>query len=277
MAYIGKQPVIGNFVKLDAISVVNGQASYTMQNGGANFTEYANVNQFLVSLNGILQSPTTSFAVSGSTITFASNLVTGDVIDFIIVLGNTLDVGVPSDNTVSLAKLTATGTKDATTFLRGDNTFAEAGGGKVLQVASVNWGGASGTTSGTYIQADSNFEVSLTPSSTSNKILILMGGGNIDITGSAQMEIGMFRKIGAGSFTEMTITDVDGNTSVKVGYQNLGFTLQSHSFNYLDSPNTTSAVTYSPYYRSRSGTVYFNNTESSNNWNVNLTIMEIQG
>ena len=35
----------------------------------------------------------------------------------------------PSDSTVSLAKLTATGTKDATTFLRGDNTFAEAGGG----------------------------------------------------------------------------------------------------------------------------------------------------
>jgi hypothetical protein len=100
-----------------------------MQNGGANFTEYSNVNQFLVSLNGILQSPTDSFTVSGSTITFASNLITGDVIDFIIVLGNSLDVGVPSDNTVSLAKLTATGTKDATTFLRGDNTFAEAGGG----------------------------------------------------------------------------------------------------------------------------------------------------
>ena len=128
MAYIGKTPVIGNFVKLDAISVVNGQAAYTMQNGGANFTEYSNVNQFLVSLNGILQSPTDSFTVSGSTITFASNLVTGDIIDFIIVLGNTLDVGVPSDNTVSLAKLTATGTKDATTFLRGDNTFASAGG-----------------------------------------------------------------------------------------------------------------------------------------------------
>jgi hypothetical protein len=34
----------------------------------------------------------------------------------------------PSDSTVSLDKLTATGTKDATTFLRGDNTFASAGG-----------------------------------------------------------------------------------------------------------------------------------------------------
>ena len=36
--YIGKQPAFGNFVKLDAISAVNGQAAYTMQNGGSNFT-----------------------------------------------------------------------------------------------------------------------------------------------------------------------------------------------------------------------------------------------
>jgi len=33
------------------------------------------------------------------------------------------------DGTVGLADLSATGTKDATTFLRGDNTFASAGGG----------------------------------------------------------------------------------------------------------------------------------------------------
>jgi len=77
----------------------------------------------LCSVNGILQKSGSSFTVSGSTITFASNLVTGDVIDFIHILGSVLDLGVPSDNTVSLAKLTATGTKDATTFLRGDNTF----------------------------------------------------------------------------------------------------------------------------------------------------------
>jgi len=108
MAYIGKTPVLGNFVKLDAISVVNGQAAYTMQNGSVNFTSYDNVNQFLVSLNGILQSPTDSFTVSGSTLTFASNLSTGDVIDFVMVLGNTLDVGTPSDNTVTTAKLAST-------------------------------------------------------------------------------------------------------------------------------------------------------------------------
>ena len=113
MAYIGKTPVIGNFVKLDSITVVNGQAAYTMQNGGVNFTSYDNVNQFLVSLNGVLQAPTDSFTVSGSTLTFASNLSTGDVIDFVLVLGNSLDIGTPSDNTVTAAKIGANAVTNA--------------------------------------------------------------------------------------------------------------------------------------------------------------------
>ena len=132
MPFIGRQPTIGNFQVCDAISVVNNQAAYTMQVGGVNVSPES-ANHMLVSLNGILQAPTSSFTVSGSTITFASNLVTGDVIDFIQILGNVLDLGVPSDNTVSLAKLTATGTKDATTFLRGDNTFAEVPAGGITE------------------------------------------------------------------------------------------------------------------------------------------------
>jgi len=128
MPFIGRQPTIGNFQVCDAISVVNGQAAYTMQVGGVNVSPES-ANHMIVSLNGVIQKPTDAYTVSNSVITFASNLVTGDVIDFIQILGNVLDLGVPSDNTVSLAKLTATGTKDATTFLRGDNTFAEAGGG----------------------------------------------------------------------------------------------------------------------------------------------------
>ena len=104
MAYIGKEPTIGNFQKCDAISVVNGQAAYTLQVGGTNVVPES-VNHMLVSLNGILQAPTDSFTVSGSTLTFASNLATGDVIDFVMILGNVLDLGVPSDNTVTAAKL----------------------------------------------------------------------------------------------------------------------------------------------------------------------------
>ena len=127
MAYIGREPQIGNFQVCDAISVVNGQAAYTMQVNSVNVSPET-ANHMLVSLNGVLQAPGSSYTVSGSTITFASNLVTGDVINFIHILGSVLDLGVPSDSTVSLAKLTATGTKSSSTFLRGDNTFASASG-----------------------------------------------------------------------------------------------------------------------------------------------------
>ena len=102
--YIGKPPTVGNFQVCDAISVVNGQAAYTLQVGGVNVAPES-ANHMLVSLNGILQKPGSSFTISGSTMTFASNLATGDVIDFVQILGNVLDIGQPSDDTVTAAKL----------------------------------------------------------------------------------------------------------------------------------------------------------------------------
>jgi len=104
MPYVGKQPEIGAYKKLDTISVVNGQAAYTLQSGSVNYSP-ASANHLIVSLNGIVQSPQSSYNVSGSTITFASNLVTGDVINFILALGDVLDIGTPSDNTVTNDKL----------------------------------------------------------------------------------------------------------------------------------------------------------------------------
>jgi hypothetical protein len=104
MAYIGKEPIVGNFQKCDAITVVNGQAAYTLQVSSTNVVPES-ANHMLVSLNGILQAPVTSFTVSGSTLTFASNLATGDVIDFVILLGNVLDLGTVSDGTITAAKV----------------------------------------------------------------------------------------------------------------------------------------------------------------------------
>ena len=106
MSYIGRKPTVGNFQICDAISVVNGQAAYTMQVGSVNVIPQS-ANHMIVSLNGTIQKPNSSFTVSGSTITFASNLATGDVIDFIQILGDVLDLGVPSDATVTAAKLGA--------------------------------------------------------------------------------------------------------------------------------------------------------------------------
>ena len=101
--YIGKTPTVGAFQKCDAISVVNGQAAYTLQVGSANVSPES-VNHMIVSLNGVIQAPTTAYTVSGATLTFDSNLATGDVIDFVLLLGNVLDIGTPSDATITYAK-----------------------------------------------------------------------------------------------------------------------------------------------------------------------------
>ena len=107
MAYIGKQPVVGNFVKLDAITT-SATATYNLLNGGvAYFPQTA--NNCIVSLNGVIQSPTSAYTISGSTIVFDSALTSSDSIDFILVLGDVLAIGTPSDGTITSAKL-ASGT-----------------------------------------------------------------------------------------------------------------------------------------------------------------------
>ena len=120
--YIGREPQVGNFQVCDAISVVNGQAAYTMQVSSVNVSPET-ANHVLCSVNGILQQSGSSFTVSGSTITFASNLATGDVIDFIQILGNVLDLGVPSDATVTNAKTNFVSTSSAAGLqIKGDGT-----------------------------------------------------------------------------------------------------------------------------------------------------------
>jgi hypothetical protein len=60
-----------------------------------------------VSLNGVLQAPISSYTIVGSTIVFAAALTSSDSIDFITIMGDTLDLGVPSDGTVTEPKLAA--------------------------------------------------------------------------------------------------------------------------------------------------------------------------
>ena len=218
MAYIGKTPVIGNFQKCDSISVVNGQAAYTLQVGGANVSPQSE-NHMLVSLNGILQAPVDSFTVSGSTLTFASNLVTGDVIDFVMILGNVLDLGVPSDNTVSLAKLTATGTKDATTFLRGDNTFAAVVSGLTVADSwrlTTNFSGSATPISANLERADVRGAGQIGSAMTvSSGIWTFPSTGIYLIMAQAQVELGASA---TSLFRLETSVTTDNSTFNRVGY-----------------------------------------------------------
>jgi hypothetical protein len=106
MAYIGKQPIVGNFVKLDTITT-SATTTFNLTNGGVAYSPQS-ANNCIVSLNGVIQAPTSAYTISGSTIVFDSALTAADVIDFILVLGDVLNIGTPSDNTITTAKL-ATG------------------------------------------------------------------------------------------------------------------------------------------------------------------------
>jgi hypothetical protein len=122
MAYIGKQPTVGNFVKLDSITT-SATTTFNLTNGGVAYSPQS-ANNCIVSLNGVIQSPNTSFTISGSTIVFASALTSSDVIDFILVLGDVLNIGTPSDATVGFSKITSnliTGATAETSIAGGDS------------------------------------------------------------------------------------------------------------------------------------------------------------
>ena len=124
MAYIGKTPTVGNFVKLDTITT-SATATFNLTNGGVAYSPQS-PNHCIVSLNGVIQSPTTSFTISGSTIVFASALTATDVIDFILVLGDVLNIGTPSDATVGFSKVTSnliTGATAETSIAGGDSVL----------------------------------------------------------------------------------------------------------------------------------------------------------
>lgn len=124
MAYIGKSPQVGNYIKLDAITT-SSTNTYNLLNGGVAFVPESALHM-LVSLNGVIQAPLTAYSVSGSTITFlpsSGTLSSSDTIDFILVLGNTLDIGTPSDSTVTNAKTNFVSTSSSAGLsIKGDGT-----------------------------------------------------------------------------------------------------------------------------------------------------------
>lgn len=111
MPYIGVAPSSGLFKKLDSITVVNGQAAYTMNYNSAAYKP-ATAEQLIVSVNGVIQAPNDAYTISGSTITFSENLVTGDVINFIVALGEVGNTVTPTDGSVDINKMSTSIMKD---------------------------------------------------------------------------------------------------------------------------------------------------------------------
>ena len=103
MAYLGRQPLVGNYQVLDAIVATTTDTYALTKDTVAVFPQTP--SNCIVSLNGVIQAPVDYYTISGSDIVFASALTGSDSIDFITVLGDVLSIGTPTDCTVTTAKL----------------------------------------------------------------------------------------------------------------------------------------------------------------------------
>ena len=154
-----------------------------------------------------------------------------------------------------LTKVEADGINLADTFAF-TGTVSGAGGGKVLQVLGASLASQLTTASTSFVTT--GVSVDITPASSSNKVALLFGLPTYAAVGS--------------HFVGTLYRD-----STNLGNSNWGMGFGSNSIAvnvngaFLDSPNTTSQVTYAIYCRSYSGTGY----AMINNALASLTVMEI--
>jgi hypothetical protein len=148
------------------------------------------------------------------------------------------------------------------------NTITNAGGtgstyapGHVVQVVHASNATGSGTTSASFL--DTGLTATITPRMASSKILILTSQAHFaarDAVIEVYMDVALLR----------TSTIL---TQVRLGYSAVGRgayrqSLQMSAFNWVDSPNTTSPVTYKTQHRSFESV-------SINSSSSHITLMEI--
>tara|TARA_B100000686_G_scaffold318881_1_gene369078 strand:- start:971 stop:1867 length:897 start_codon:yes stop_codon:yes gene_type:complete len=150
--------------------------------------------------------------------------------------------GIPAANltgSVATARL-GSGTASSSVFLRGDSTWASAGGGKVLQVVSSTL--TSGfTTTASSLTEITGLSCAITPSASSSKVYIMVDIGNVSIPAT---HFGAFQL--RRDSTEICIGDQVGSSRDRVTAPLYGPDTGSRYFgmNFLDSPSTTSATNY---------------------------------
>lgn len=158
------------------------------------------------------------------------------------------------------------------------DSLASGVGGKVLQVLQVFKSDTETISNPTSYTDISGLSVNITPSSTSNKILIL---GTYMVMGDTNTQgyVGLFRdstQIGLG---DANSSRVRASTQAYPNQTNQG---TNSSFCFLDSPSSTSQITYKLRTRNQgSGNVYVNRSQgwtnsaqSSTNAST-ITVMEI--
>jgi hypothetical protein len=107
MAYIGKSPLTGAYQVLDNIaSGFNASTvAFNLTVNGTAVSPGTEAN-CIISISGVVQDPS-AYTISGSQITFSSAPASSDTF-FGTILGDTFDIGTPTDATVTAGSLSST-------------------------------------------------------------------------------------------------------------------------------------------------------------------------
>ena len=200
-----------------------------------------------------------SIVVAGDTsgtITIAAPAVAGS---------GTLTLPTGTDTLVGKATTdTLTNKSIAATQLTGTIAAARLPTGSILQVINTTYATSTSTASSSLV--DTGLSASITPSSTSNKVLILV---NLAGLFSSSATVGQF-----------TITD--GSNNILLNFEGLtayaiaaGLSYGEAGTNYLHSPATTSSFTYKVRMKNVAGTGISINVISSGVSTSTMTLMEI--
>ena len=137
MAYIGVNPTSGQYKILDDISSgFNGSTTtFNLTSGGSAVLPQTDANA-IISISGVVQY-TSAYTISGSQITFSSAPLSTDNFSG-RVLGDSRDIGTPTDGTVSSSSLAST------FFMTNGQTFNNvsiASGKNAMAVGSISISG----------------------------------------------------------------------------------------------------------------------------------------
>jgi hypothetical protein len=107
MAYVGKSPLTGAYQVLDNIaSGFNASAvAFNLTVGGVAVSPGTEAN-CIISISGVVQDPS-AYTIAGNQITFSSAPASSDTF-FGTILGDTFDIGTPTDATVTAGSLAST-------------------------------------------------------------------------------------------------------------------------------------------------------------------------
>ena len=249
MAYIGNQPT-DNFVTFATQNFsTSATSSYTLSHA------VSNENEIALFINNVRQHPGSgkAYTASGTALTLSANTASTDVM-YCIFLGRAIQSTVPATNSINNAMVSSSAAI-ATTKL---------GAGAILQVVSTNKSDSFTTTSTSFTDI-TGLSVAITPSSSSNKILV-----SYDITGSEDVDANRFylrllrgtTVIGGGDSAGSRFSGIGG-----FGTHNNTIQSGNVSGTFLDSPSTTSATTYKIQGSCTAGgnTGFINRTEADGN------------